>query len=147
MALNKTSLKRLEGVHCDLKQIVLIASERCPTPFMVTEGVRTKQRQADLYAQGRTKPGAIVTWTMNSRHIPGKDGTGKAVDLAPLTVGGAIDWNNINGFLAIGRTMMNVAAELGIPIRWGWDWNGDGKLRGQGETDGPHFELLSSKYP
>lgn len=142
MALNSTSLKRLEGVHCDLKSIVLLASERCPTPFMVTEGVRTLARQKELYAQGRTKPGKVVTWTMDSRHIGGK-----AVDLCPIGAKGALDWNNINGFLQIGKTMMNAAMELGIPIRWGWDWDRDQQLREKGETDGPHFELLKSKYP
>ncbi|MDB5967822.1 MAG: Peptidoglycan-binding domain 1 protein [Hydrocarboniphaga sp.] len=30
-------------------------------PFLLFEGFRYPERQADLYAQGRTKPGAIVT--------------------------------------------------------------------------------------
>ena len=35
----------------------------------VTESGRTKERQQDLYDQGRTKPGEIVTWTLNSKHL------------------------------------------------------------------------------
>lgn len=141
------SLRRLEGVHPHLVKVVHAASLICPAPFMVVEGVRTQARQAELYAQGRTKPGRKVTWTMESRHIPGADGYGKAVDLCPMAMGGKLDWNNANGFMEIGKAMMNSAMGLGIPIRWGWDWDGDRKLREQGETDGPHFELLKARYP
>ena len=31
--------------------------------------------------------------------------------------------------------------ELGVPIRWGADWDMDGLPREKGETDSPHFEL------
>jgi peptidoglycan L-alanyl-D-glutamate endopeptidase CwlK len=37
-------------------------------PVVVVEAFRTQQRQNALYAQGRTKPGQIVTWTLNSLH-------------------------------------------------------------------------------
>ena len=36
--------------------------------FRVYEVYRTQERQNDLYAQGRTKDGRIVTWTKNSFH-------------------------------------------------------------------------------
>ena len=32
------------------------------------ETYRSQERQNELYAQGRTKPGNKVTWTLNSRH-------------------------------------------------------------------------------
>lgn len=32
---------------------------------------RTKERQAWLYASGRTRPGSKVTWTMRSKHLEG----------------------------------------------------------------------------
>ena len=34
----------------------------------ITETYRTQERQDELYEQGRTMPGKIVTWTRNSRH-------------------------------------------------------------------------------
>jgi len=37
----------------------------------LVEGYRTQERQHHLYAQGRTRPGAIVTWTRNSLHTRG----------------------------------------------------------------------------
>jgi len=41
-------------------------------PVRITEIVRSRTRQEDLYAQGRTKPGPIVTWTRSSQHIRGR---------------------------------------------------------------------------
>ena len=46
-------------------------------PLIVVETYRTQERQDALYAQGRTKPGAQVTWTKHSMHTDGR-----AVDLA-----------------------------------------------------------------
>lgn len=37
-------------------------------PFMFTCTYRSQERQNDLYAQGRTAPGKIVTWTRSSLH-------------------------------------------------------------------------------
>ena len=36
--------------------------------FTIAEAWRTQQKQNKLYAQGRTAPGRIVTWTKNSMH-------------------------------------------------------------------------------
>lgn len=36
--------------------------------IFLTETYRSQARQNQLYAQGRTEPGKIVTWTLNSRH-------------------------------------------------------------------------------
>lgn len=93
--------------------------------FSVTCGVRTLAEQKELYAQGRTKPGQIVTWTLKSRHLPAADGLGRAVDLAPYP----IDWNDLSKFDTIAKAMFQASEELGIPIRWGADWDQDGKPR------------------
>ncbi len=37
----------------------------------IVEGLRTPERQMELYAQGRTAPGPVVTWTTNSHHLRG----------------------------------------------------------------------------
>ncbi len=47
--------------------------------FKITEAYRTPERQKELYALGRTKPGQIVTYTLNSNHI-----RRLAVDVLPL---------------------------------------------------------------
>lgn len=144
---SKLSLSRLEGVHPKLIAVVQGAmavmndwdANGIPTTdFMVLEGVRTPARQKELYAQGRTKPGKIVTWTLNSNHfINSKTGYGHAVDLVPYPV----DWNDLKKFDRISRAMFAAAAKLDTPIRWGADWDRDGIPRERGESDSPHFEL------
>lgn len=43
----------------------------------ITEWLRTKARQQELYNQWRTTPWRIVTWTLNSKHL-----SWKAIDIA-----------------------------------------------------------------
>lgn len=130
--LGKTSLARLKGVDETLVNVVKRAIEISEVDFTVLEGVRTLERQRELYAQGRTAPGKIVTWTMKSRHIEGK-----AVDLVPYP----LDWNDLDKFDKIKDAMFQAAKELDVNLRWGADWDGDGNYREKGEYDSPHFEI------
>jgi peptidoglycan L-alanyl-D-glutamate endopeptidase CwlK len=75
---------------------------------------------------------------MNSRHLPGPDGMGRAVDLVPYP----LDWQTPAKFDAIAKAMFAAAEQLGIGLRWGADWDGDGIEREDGENDSPHFELV-----
>ena len=136
--LGSQSRSRLKGVHPQLVRIVERAIELTSQDFMVLEGVRTPQRQKELYAQGRTKPGPKVTWTLNSNHFVKADGFGHAVDLVPYPV----DWNSPAKFDAMAKAMFAAARELGVGLRWGADWDRDGKPRERGESDSPHFELV-----
>lgn len=135
--LGLASRKKLEGLNPDLVAVVTRAIEVTTQDFTVLCGVRTLEEQKELYAQGRTKPGDIVTWTLKSRHLPAADGLGRAVDLCPYP----IDWNTLSKFDAIASAVMQASKELGVPVRWGADWDQDGKPRERGETDSPHFEL------
>jgi peptidoglycan LD-endopeptidase CwlK len=127
---------RLSDIDEKLASVVRRAAETCPNPFMVTEGRRTQQRQDDLYAQGRTKPGKIVTWTKDSKHIKGE-----AVDVAPLADDGSIPWGDIPRFDEIAQHMFAAAKLYGVNLRWGADWDRDGQVRERGESDSPHFEI------
>lgn len=133
------SKQRLMGVHPNLTHVVERALELSPVDFMVVEGFRTLARQQELYAQGRTTPGKIVTWTMKSKHL-----TGSAVDIAPVDANGKILWKDTQAFDQMAAAMLAAAEELGIPIRWGADWDQDGNPRERGESDSPHFELVEA---
>ena len=135
--LSKKSMDKLKGVHPDMVKVVERAIQLTKQDFMVLEGVRTPERQKELFAQGRTKPGPKVTWTLTSNHFKQKDGYGHAVDLVPFPV----DWNDLKKFDAMSQAMFAAAKELGIKIRWGADWDSDGKPREKGESDSPHWEL------
>jgi peptidoglycan L-alanyl-D-glutamate endopeptidase CwlK len=124
-ALGAKSLERLAGVHPDLVKVVKLAISRSDLDFTVLEGVRTVERQKQLFAKGATK-------TMNSRHI-----TGHAVDLAPV-IDGAISWDwPLYHHLAV--TVKAAAAELHVDLQWGGDW--------ATFKDGPHWELKWASYP
>lgn len=135
-AFGARSLKALEGVEPKLVAVLHAAIATSPFDFTIVEGVRTSMRQRELYAQGRTAKGPIVTYAdgikKKSNHQPKADGYGHAVDLAPW-VNGAIDWNNEARFIAIARHIKDTAKKLGVPITWGGDW-----VR---PVDKPHFEL------
>ena len=127
--LSARSLKALEGVHPDLVRVVKRAITLTPQDFLVTEGVRTPERQRELYAQGRSKPGRKVTWTLNSNHFKKADGYGHAVDLCPFPV----DWNDTRKFAEIAKAMKAAAKAEGVPVVWGGDWRTN--------RDSPHYEL------
>tara|TARA_R110002074_G_scaffold262994_1_gene435104 strand:- start:13432 stop:13860 length:429 start_codon:yes stop_codon:yes gene_type:complete len=138
-ALGAKSLAALAGVHPDLIRVVKRAIQISEVDFKVICGVRTLAEQKALYAQGRTKPGKVVTWTLKSRHLPDpKTGLGRAVDLLPAPY----DWKDLGPFTAVADAMMKAARELGVPIRWGANWDGDAQIREKGETDNPHFEMV-----
>ncbi|KAB7700400.1 M15 family metallopeptidase [Plesiomonas shigelloides] len=132
--LGKHSLENLRGVHPDLVKVVNRAIELTKVDFKVIEGKRSEARQRQLVVNGKSK-------TMNSRHL-----TGHAVDCAPL-VAGVIPWNDRKAFASVSKAMFAAANELGIPLRWGGDWNQNGRSDDERFYDGPHFELPRQKYP
>ena len=125
MPLNDRSRIRLMGVHADLVKVIERAYELSTNPFIVTEGLRTLERQKQLVAKGASQ-------TLDSRHL-----TGHAVDLA-VTVDGEVRWD-WPLYRKLGDTVKAAAKELSVPIVWGGDW--------KGFPDGPHFELDRKTYP
>ena len=108
MELSKLSLERLEGVDERLKAIVIECAARCPYPFNVSEGLRTKEQQREYVRQGKSR-------TMNSKHH-----TGKAVDLYPLTMNRKqVDWSR---FEELADLMFQVASDQGVELVWGGHW-------------------------
>ncbi|EGF93095.1 endolysin [Asticcacaulis biprosthecium C19] len=152
--LSAASHAKLEGVHPKLVRVVHRGIELTDVDYKVIEGVRTVHRQHQLYGQGRTpaelrkvgiKPDLsrpelpVVTWTLRSKHfVDPRTGFGHAVDL----LAAPYDWKDLRPFNQVADAMMAASIELGIPIRWGGDWDRDGKRRERGETDSPHFELV-----
>lgn len=134
MKLDVRSITRLQGVHPDLVAIVNRAAEITVQPFIVTEGLRSLERQQKLVAAG-------ASTTMRSRHL-----TGHAVDLAAfLDMDGTGDYTSSDNirwdwplYKTLSIVMKDAAKELNLPVEWGGDW----KFK-----DGPHFQLPWSKYP
>lgn len=122
---SQRSLRRLEGVHPDLQAIMHLAMRNTHIDFAVLEGLRSLERQRELYRQGATR-------TMNSRHL-----TGHAIDVAPF-VGGEVSWHWPH-YHELAPVIKNAADTLGIPIEWGGNW--------KSFPDGPHWQLPWREYP
>ena len=124
--MNPASEKRLEKVHPELnkriRNLITAFAER-GTQVEVVQGLRTFAEQDALFAQGRTKPGPVVT---NARGGQSNHNYGLAVDLCPF-VNGKPDFSANSTFVAIGAE----AVKLGM--EWGGNWK---KL-----IDKPHVQL------
>lgn len=123
--LSERSIRRLDGVHPRLAALVREAAALSPVEFMVTEGLRTPERQAALVRAGASR-------TLRSRHL-----TGHAVDVAAL-VDGQVRWD-WPLYPRIAGAFKAAAARQGTAIVWGGDWS---RLK-----DGPHFELDRKVFP
>jgi peptidoglycan L-alanyl-D-glutamate endopeptidase CwlK len=122
------SWRNLADVHPDLVKVVQRAGElgrEQGVHFMVTEGVRTKAKQAEYVKSGASQ-------TMQGRHI-----YGFAVDLAAV-VGKDVRWD-WPLYRKLYTVMQQAANELNTPIIWGGNW--------REFKDGPHFELPRQTYP
>ena len=86
--LGQRSLDNLKGVHPNLVKVITEGIKTSPVDFTITEGLRTTKEQQQLYAQGRTAPGNIVTNVdgvkKKSNHQAKEDGYGHAIDLYPF---------------------------------------------------------------
>lgn len=117
----------------DLSQLTTAAQTACRLLFQecykagiknifITETYRSPERQKYLYAQGRTRPGKVVTWTLKSNHA-----SRLAWDIAVGPPAALYDVATLNKVGAIAR-------KLGIT--WGGDWPKN--------IDRPHFEVKAN---
>ena len=117
----------------DLGELLPVAQTACRLLFQecykqgikdifITETYRSQARQNYLYQQGRTRPGNIVTWTLNSRHT-----SRLAWDIAVAPPKPLYDVATLN-------KVGTIARKLGIT--WGGDW--------KGSIDRPHFEVTAT---
>lgn len=97
-------VRDLEALHPELRirverVISRMASEHGHS-VSVVETYRSEERQAALHAKGRSAPGEIVTWTMDSLHTQGR--------AADLVVDG--DWSNTAAY----ERLQRIAREEGL---------------------------------
>jgi len=117
--LSDKSIAKMKGVDPALVAVVKKAIEISPIDFGVTEGLRSVERQKELFKAGKSQ-------TLKSRHI-----IGEAVDLVAY-INGKVDWT-WKYYEQIAVAMKQASKELGIAIEWGGDWINF--------RDGVHFQL------
>jgi len=93
--------------------------------FQIVDGLRTIEEQRINVVRGKS-------WTMNSKHLDGK-----AVDLAPYPV----VWADTEMFCVLAGVMRACAAQVGMKLRWGGDWNRNSSTKDERNRDYGHFEI------
>ena len=104
--------------------------------FTVLEGHRGQAAQDAAYARGASQK----RWPEGKHNsVPSR-----AVDIAPYP----IDWSSKEAarqrFCYLAGFVMAIAAQKGIRLRWGGDWDGDQDTRNEHFRDLGHFEILES---
>ena len=124
---SQRSLNNLKGVHPLMVKLMHEAIKTAPIDFVITEGVRTAQRQKELFKQGKSKCDGVKN---KSNHQIKSEGFGHAVDLYPLP----IQYKDIKPYIILSKHIKKVANELKISIRYGGDF--------KSLKDYPHWELI-----
>lgn len=113
------SIDELSKVAQKACRLFLEECQRQGLKVLITETYRSQERQNELYKQGRTASGKVVTWTKYSRHT-----SRRAWDICQNVKGQ--EYSNTTFFRRCGE----IARSLGII--WGGDWS---------TPDMPHFEV------
>ena len=120
--LNSRDIDRLRPDVAANCRVFLDLCKAAGLPVLVTQTVRDAEYQASIYAQGRTKPGKIVT----NQKTPSfhSDKAGLAFDIA----------KNVKGHEYDDLAFFNRCGEIGkkIGFSWGGDWIS--------LQDKPHFQ-------
>jgi peptidoglycan L-alanyl-D-glutamate endopeptidase CwlK len=133
--MDSLTIKRIGLLHPKLRnETAEIYEEICkritgPAFCRFTFTLRTIKEQDELYAQGRTKPGAIVT---NARGGMSYHNYGLAVDIA-FVVAGLGSWDEKKDYDKDGNSDWMEVVQ--VFKEHGWEWGGDWNFK-----DLPHFQ-------
>lgn len=124
----KLNVKGMNKVVADKVRKVIKKMHAEGIYICVAQGYRSFAEQDALYAQGRTKPGQIVT---NARGGQSNHNYGVAVDLCLYTKDGKdVIWTTTGDFQKVVKAMKAEG------FKWGGDWHGF--------KDYPHFEICDA---
>ena len=135
--MDKVTEDRIKLLHPKVRdEVTLIVNEiekalNGRAQIRIVQGLRTIPEQDALYAQGRTKPGKIVT---NARGGSSFHNYGLAVDFALLIDGKTISWDTKADW--DGDKLADWMEVVVIFKKYGWTWGGNFRSM----KDYPHFE-------
>lgn len=120
------SENNLIGVNPVLVEVARRALEITEVDFIVIEGLRSPERQQELYKSGKSK-------TLKSNHL-----IGDAIDVIPVKT----TWD-VEEFRPVLRAFATAASELGVKLRFGVNWKNNPDLPPSSSfIDAPHIELV-----
>lgn len=146
---SKSSLSRLETCHPDLRILFKSIIKRRDCKILC--GVRSKAEQDRLFNLKKSK----LMWPHSKHNVEDPDGLAMACDVVPYFSGKdpAVIWPDASAnkwtfikqmglYYDFHGYVKATADALGISIRWGGDWDGDGDYTDQTFDDLVHFELI-----
>lgn len=134
-----SSWKKLKTCHPQIQEWMIEAIKHMNLTIICGERGEVEQRKAV------TSGASTVPYPKSKHNKPnpfnvGSDGV-KAIDVAPFPV----DWLDLERFCYVGGKIMLLADMLKIDIRWGGDWDKNGRMRDDEERgalrDYVHFEM------
>lgn len=146
--MDKVTIERIKLLHPKLRdEVTKIYAEICEKlepksgcRFAYT--LRTNKEQDEIYAQGRTKPGKIVTWAKGGQSY---HNYGLAIDivlLLDLDGNGVKDvsWDIVKDY--DGDHISDWREIVEVFTKYGWEWGGNWN---KPKTDTPHFQKTFGK--
>lgn len=129
------SQEALATVRPELRAVCDRALAVSPFDLTVTCGKRSREDQEKAVREGRSK----VHWPHGKHNVENDEDLARAVDIHPYPV----NFRDTARYLVLNGIMLACAAELGVKLRLGTNWDGDGEfLTDQRFDDYPHHELV-----
>jgi len=127
-ALDKGSASRLAKAHPLLRQLFDEVALRADIVILDSQRGRAAQELAYRTRRSKARFGQSAhNWT-----------PAIALDVCPKP----IDWKDTKPFVTLAKEIvLPLAMEMKIPLRWGGDWNMNGKTEDEMFVDMPHYEL------
>ncbi|HWI50354.1 MAG TPA: M15 family metallopeptidase, partial [Rummeliibacillus sp.] len=129
----------------DMKNTLINKAANKKIDVTITEGIRSFAKQDELYKQGRTTRGKIVT---NTKAGESFHNYGLAFDYALLDKNGEIIWDTNYDGNGNGKSDWFEVADIGkkLGFNWGGDWIGFKDYPHLEMTFGLSIDMLKSGY-
>jgi len=141
----KSSAAKLATVRPSLRNVIEATMALNVYDFTIVHGWRDEDVQNQAFLSGAS----TKQWPNSQHNITNRHGdpSSNAVDFAPwcmLPSGRmGIPWKDTHAFAVLGGMFIAMGAKLGIPIRYGGDWDMDGTSTDQTLMDWGHIEVLN----
>lgn len=141
------SMKQLITCHVDIQKILMEVIKHYD--FSVLEGLRTAERQAELFADGKSTLDGVNKLSKHQSEL----GISMAVDIMPYKKktnafsGHEKDdrrFYTLMGMVKQASEKLLEEGEITHKVRFGLDWDGDDTYRDNSFDDLPHMELIRS---
>lgn len=132
------SERNIETLDDRLQRVVRLALALSPIDFGIIWGHRGETDQEAAWAAGNSK----LRWP-ESKHNANPS---LAFDFAPW-IGNEIPWRDTHAFAVVAGCIFAAARIEDVEVRWGGDWDMDGRTTDSRLKDWGHFELTDSWPP